>query len=155
MLVRSSPLWRLLVALCVARWKRTASCWPCSRYGYTWPWVVWGFSKSKAKEISLAFVCLLFPYAGSLFKSSSFQVRIVVIELLFVMLGIPMLASNISRQLVNSYDSKSPNEKCRIIRHHSAIHDANADAWTELKRKALNDSCSIPGCLLKRCFREI
>lgn len=94
----------------------------------------------------------LHAYAGSLFKSPSFQVRIVVIELLFVMLGIPMLASNISRQLVNSYDSKSPNEKCRIIRHHSAIHDANADVWAELKRKALNDSCSIPRLLAEEVF---
>ena len=94
----------------------------------------------------------LHAYAGSLFKSPSFQVRIVVIELLFVMLGIPMLASNISRQLVNSYDAKSPNEKCRIIRHHGAIHDANADVWVELKRKALNDSCSISRLLAEEVF---
>lgn len=94
----------------------------------------------------------LHAYAGSLFKSPSFQVRIVVIELLFVMLGIPMLASNISRQLVNSYDAKSSNEKCRIIRHHGAIHDANADVWVELKRKALNDSCSISRLLAEEVF---
>lgn len=94
----------------------------------------------------------LHAYAGSLFKSPSFQVRIEVIELLFVMLGIPMLASNISRQLVNSYDSKSPNEKCRIIHHQGAIHDANADVWAELKRKALNDSCSISRLLAEEVF---
>lgn len=68
-------------------------------------------------QLNFGMASFLHVYAGSLFRSHSFQVRIVAIELLFVMLEIPMIAANISRQLVDSYESKSPNEKCRIIRH--------------------------------------
>lgn len=104
------------------------------------------------EKVGIGFASFLHAYAGALFRSDSFQVRIQVIELLFEMLRIPSLAADVSRQLVASYDSKSPNEKCRIIRHQNEIREANEGTWIELKRKALQDHCSISRDAAEKLF---
>lgn len=96
-----------------------------------------------ANNIDGEFAYFLYPYALALYSSQSFQVRIVVIELLLEMLHIPVISYDVARHLINSYEIISPNERCRLIRHQHDVKDANEEAWLELRQKSLNDLCSI------------
>lgn len=109
-------------------------------------------SATSADCVSNKLSSFLYAYASALYASTSFQVRIVAIELLFEMLLIAEVSHDVARQLVNSFEIKSPNEKCRILRHQKEIQDANEAAWEDLKQRSLNDLDSISRSVAEEQF---
>lgn len=107
-----------------------------------------------ASRVSDKLAFFLHAYASALYSSTSFQVRIVVIELLFEMLLVPKISCDVARQLVNSYEVKSPNEKCRIVRHQDAIKRANEAAWKDLRQRSLHDLDSISRSVAEEQFED-
>lgn len=109
-------------------------------------------SASGADCVSDKLGSFLYAYASALYTSTSFQVRIVAIELLFEMLLISEISHDVARQLVNSFEIKSPNEKCRILRHQKEIKSANEVAWEDLKQRSINDLDSISRSVAEEQF---
>lgn len=104
------------------------------------------------QDIDASFMGFLYAYSGALYSSPLFQVRIEAIDLLFAMLALEKVASDVACWLVESYDEKTPNEKCRIVRHQAKIKCVNKEAWEKLRRKSLRDVCLIPRHVAEELF---
>lgn len=96
----------------------------------------------------------LHAYAAALYSSSYFEVRTRALELLLELLKMKEVGDCVADLIVTSFEQKSPNEKCRIIRNAATIKAMNPIAWASLKRKSLGDPCSIPRELAKEFFLQ-